>query len=541
MAGPAMAREHSWSSSSYNRLTHMCDLNIETKGSPRMTGIIATIGPACDSFDILQKMMVEGMNICRLNLAYRTYQYFVDVIQRIRQAANNLSVSAQVAVGVDINGPGIRLGLLKEEFKDMLSFTKGDKVKFSLDRQYYNCGDRDVIYANFDNIMQDIVPGNNICIEDGLSFVITEKGPDYVCAEVIEEGDLTGRMLFSVPRVLPGKPMLTDSDKEILKFVKDHRVDIIFASFAWSADYINQIRKELEGLDHRVKIVSKIENYEGVKRCKEILESSDGILIARGSLGIDIPTEKVFIAQKMLIGQANRMGKPVICATQILASMIKNPRPTRAEVADVANAILDGADCLMLSRETARGKDPVNVLKSICAICRESETAMFSEQVFKDLRMSLPMDKELEATHTTAIAAVEASIKCHAKAIVVVTATGRSAGLISKYRPRCVIVAVTRTPETARCLHLHRGVFPVLHEAPKGIQWVEDIDKRIYGGLTLAKMQNYLLPGDPVVLVTGWTAGTGATNTIRVMTVPNTDELEPLFQLIHVSSDNMDI
>ncbi|KAJ8310661.1 hypothetical protein KUTeg_012526 [Tegillarca granosa] len=293
MAVPAMTREHSWSSSSYNRLTHMCDLNIETKGSPRMTGIIATIGPACDSFDILQKMMMEGMNICRLNLAYRTHQYFVDVIQRIRQAAYGLSVSAQVAVGVDINGPGIRLGLLKEvafsvdinspdirlgfqkevavgvdingpgirldllkeEFKDAISFKKGEKVKFSIDKTYYNCGDKEVIYANFDDIFEDVNEGNNICIEEGLSFVVTEKGSDYVCAEVIEEGDLTGRMLFSVPRVLPGKPSLTDSDKEILRFVRDHRVDMIFASFAWSADYINQIRKRIRssGLQKNLK------------------------------------------------------------------------------------------------------------------------------------------------------------------------------------------------------------------------------------------------------------------------------------------------
>lgn len=217
----------------------------------------------------------------------------------------------------------------------------------------------------------------------------------------------------------------------------------------------------------------------------------------------------------------------------MLASMIQNPRPTRAEVADVANAIIDGADCVMLSRETARGKNPLKSLQTICNVSREAEQALYRDQLFRDLRVMVESEPT-DATHTAALSAVEAAMKCHARAIVVITATGRSAALIAKYRPPCVIIAITRFPHTARSLHLHRGVLPILYQAERTAEWINDVDNRINNGLMIAKELRYIDSGDICVLVTGWKAGTGRTNTVRIITCP-TSESPQMYVRIHGS------
>lgn len=512
---------------SSNRLDHVCNLDIDIdlhSAMGRMTGIIGTIGPACDSAETLEEMFRSGLNICRLNLAYRTHQYFSDVIERIRKHVP--STDHQIGIGIDITGPGIRTGFLKEEvgLGQELKLKKGDKMRFTSDLSYKHCGTAEIMFIEIGEAIERVQVGNQVFIEDGpLNFKVVAKGSDYVDCEVDEPGELGGRMLWTVPRLIFKEPTLTDKDKEDIKFAVHHDVDFIFASFVYDPVIVEEIRSLLGNKAKTMKIISKIENYEGIKRYNEIMAVSDGIMVARGNLGIDIPAEKVFLAQKMMIGRANNMGKPVICATQILASMIQNPRPTRAEVADVANAILDGADCLMLSRETARGKHPLKSLQTICNISREAEQALYRDRIFRDLKVMM-MSEPSDTTHTAALAAVEASAKCHANAIVVITATGRSAALIAKYRPRCVIVAITRFPHTARTLHLHRGVLPVLYEADRSEEWIDDVDKRINSGLMVAKDLGYINTGDVCILVTGWTAGTGATNTVRIITCPAADD-----------------
>ncbi|XP_053559243.1 pyruvate kinase PKLR isoform X2 [Bombina bombina] len=505
-------------------LEHLCLLDIDSEPmTARNTSIVCTIGPASRSVEMLKEMIKAGMNIARLNFSHGTHEYHAGSIHNVREATESFAVNPMfyrpVAIALDTKGPEIRTGVIKTGENAEVELVKGTTVKIMTNDSFQNQCDEKTIWVDYKNICKVVKVGGRIFVDDGLlSLLVLEIGPDYCLAEVENGGNLCSRKGVNLPGAEVDLPALSERDRKDLKFGVEQGVDMVFASFIRKAQDVHAIRQELGEKGKNIRIISKIENHEGVKRFDEILEASDGIMVARGDLGIEIPAEKVFLAQKMMIGRCNRAGKPVICATQMLESMIKKPRPTRAESSDVANAVLDGADCIMLSGETAKGLYPVESVQMQHAIAREAEAAIYNHQLFEELRRLTPLTQD--PTEVTAIGAVEASFKCCAAAIIVLTTSGRSAQLLSRYRPRAPIIAVTRNAQVARQAHLNRGVFPVLYNEAQQDVWADDVDRRVQFGISIGKVRGFLRKEDIVIILTGWRPGSGYTNIMQVVCVP---------------------
>ncbi|KAK9504144.1 hypothetical protein O3M35_010542 [Rhynocoris fuscipes] len=501
-------------------LEHLCELKIDSKASyVRNSSIICTIGPASMDVETLEQMIETGMNVARLNFSHGTYEYHSKVIDNVRQAEKNVNERTghynPIAIALDTKGPEIRTGLLEGGPTAEIELVKGNNIRITTDKAFAELCNTSEIFVDYPNITKVVKAGNIIYLDDGLISLRVKQVLTTILECVIENGGMLGsKKGVNLPGVNVDLPSISEKDKSDLLFGVSKGVDMIFASFIRNALAIKDIKTLLGEAGKSIFVIAKIENHQGMEKLDEIIEASDGVMVARGDLGIEIPTEKVFLAQKSIIAKCNKAGKPVICATQMLESMIKKPRPTRAESSDVANAILDGADCVMLSGETAKGDYPLECVKTMANICKEAEAAIWHKQLFEELvSMAVP---PIDATHSIAIAAVEASAKALAAAILVITTTGRSAHLIAKYRPRCPIIAVTRHAQVARQAHLFRGILPVYYDKQPLQDWVLDIEDRVRHGLQKAFIRKYITVGDPIIIVTGWKQGTGFTNTIRL-------------------------
>ncbi|ESO06980.1 hypothetical protein HELRODRAFT_156810 [Helobdella robusta] len=473
------------------QLESLSSLDIDSMPYPyRLTGIVCTIGPASQSVEVLEKMFEAGCSVARMNFSHGSKEYHTQTLENVRAAASRFWLP--ICIALDTKGPEIRTGILKEA-----------------------C-DEKTIFVDYKNIVNVMSVGKSILINDGaISLIVRDKGPFYLKCEVEYGGLLSNSRGVNLPGTDVDLPAVSEKDVKDILFGVDNGVDVIFASFIRSGDAVRSIRQILGDKGKKIKIFSKIENREGVKRFNEILEASDGIMIARGDLGVEIPLEKVFLVQKMITARTLRTGKPIICATQMLESMIENPRPTRAETLDVANAVMDSVDCIMLSAETAKGKWPILCIEIQSKIAKEAECALYHRQLFEELRMLTP--KPTDIPRTTAVSAVEASIECMASAIIVLTVSGRSAAMISSYRPRCPIMAVTRDETTSRQLRLFRGVIPIWYKAPKASPFEKDIDNRFQYALKLGEQKGLININNFVVVVHGSKPGSSSTDSVRVI------------------------
>lgn len=502
-----------------SNLDHLCQLDPNAKTSfIRLTGLICTIGPASQSPEMLEKMMHAGMNIARLNFSHGTYDYHGGTIKNIREAVDSyskkLGYKYALAIALDTKGPEIRTGLNADK-KD-IALTRGEKIKVTTNKDWFEKGTKDQIYADYPNMVKVLKAGDRIFIDDGLiSLVVDSISGDTVSCTIENAGKLGGQKGVNLPNVPVDLPAVSEKDKSDLLFGVEQGVDMIFASFIRNGAALDEIRGILGEKGKAIKIISKIENQQGLQNIDEIIAKSDGIMVARGDLGIEIPPEKVFLAQKQMIARCNRAGKPCICATQMLESMTNKPRATRAEISDVANAVLDGADCTMLSGETAKGEYPLECITTMAKTQMEAEAAIWHKNLFHDMVSLQPTP--IDATHSVAIATVEAATKTLASAIICITTSGRSAHLIAKYRPRCPIITITRFEQTARQCHLYRGLLPLIYQDGNDSDWMKDVDARVQFGIKFGKSRGFIKSGDPIVVVTGWKSGSGFTNTMRIV------------------------
>ncbi|RZC41175.1 pyruvate kinase-like [Asbolus verrucosus] len=503
-------------------LDHISNLDITSQPThTRLTGIVCTIGPACRDPAILEKMLEAGMNIARLNFSHGTHEYHADLIKNLRTTVASYSKKVgrthPLAIAIDTKGSEIRTGLLEGGMSAEVKLEKGDSIVVTTDKEYSKRGNRDIIYVDYKNITKVLTPGSHIFIDDGLITLVCNKiEENRIICSVANGGMLGSSKGVNLPDVEKDLPTVSEKDKADLRFGVEQGVDCIFASFTRNAEEVQQIRSVL-GADSTIRVIAKIENKQGIKNMDEIIDTSDGILIDRGDLGMEISFQKVFLAQKAVIAKCNKVGKPIIIATHLLESMVDKPRPTRAESSDVANAVLDGADCVMLAGETAKGLYPVECVATMASICKQAEAALWQKQLFIDLTREIRVP--LDVVQTTAIATVEAAMNSLADAIIVITRTGQSARLIAKYRPKCPIIAVTRNAQVGRQLHLHRAIMPFLYEGEITTEWRKNVELRVEAGISFGKSLGFVRTGHLVVIVTGLQQGSGFTNTLSLLNV----------------------
>ncbi|MFD2671640.1 pyruvate kinase [Marinicrinis sediminis] len=467
----------------------------------RKTKIVCTIGPASESLENLKKLIEAGMNVARLNFSHGDFEEHGNRIKNIRQACKDLNKT--VAILLDTKGPEIRTGKLKE---DSVELVEGEYITLTTEEIL---GDKERVSITYENLPNDVHPGSTILIDDGLIGLNVEdvQGTEIKC-RITNGGTIKSKKGVNVPGVKISLPGITEKDANDIKFGIEMGIDFIAASFVRKASDVLEIRELLEKHEaHQIQIISKIENQEGVDNLDDILEVSDGLMVARGDLGVEIPAEEVPLVQKSMIKKCNLAGKPVITATQMLDSMQRNPRPTRAEASDVANAIFDGTDAIMLSGETAAGKYPTESVQTMGRIAERAESALEYREIF--LKQSHAQQNNVTEAISQAVA--NSALDLDAKAIITSTESGYTARMVSKYRPKAPIIAVTPNEQVMRRMCLIWGTLPV-----KG-QDVSNTDEMFQLALDQAKDAGHITEGDLVVITAGVPVGrAGTTNLIKV-------------------------
>lgn len=465
----------------------------------KRTKIVCTVGPGTDKSGVLESMIQAGMNVARFNFSHGNHEEQAERMQMVRDAAR--IVNKPIALMLDTKGPEVRLGL----FEEGKVFLEAGQT-FTLTAKEIK-GTKDISSINHSGLPQDVSVGNKILLADGLiTLDIKEINGDEIITTVLNSGAIGDRKRVAVPGVALSLPPVSEKDEADLRFGCAQGVDFVAASFMQRGQDVVAIRRILEEECTDIKIISKIENAEGLKNLDEILEMSDGLMVARGDLGVEIPAEEVPVLQKMMIEKCNKAGKPVITATQMLESMIQNPRPTRAEASDVANAILDGTDAIMLSGETASGKYPIEAVTTMARIAEVTEKATIYDNQGRAIN-----NDALTTTDAVCLAGVKVADNLQASAILTCTESGHTAISVARHRPSCNVIAITPHDSTIRRMQLFWGV-----QAIKGRQF-ENSDDMVKQAINVSLGEGAIQSGDLVVVTAGVPSGSaGTTNMIRV-------------------------
>ena len=470
--------------------------------SMRKTKIICTVGPSTDKPKILENMMRAGMNVARFNFSHGDYQIHETRFQEVVAARQKLGLP--VATMLDTKGPEIRLGIFKDH--KPVEIASGDE--YTLTTRDVPC-DNKIASVSFAELPRDVTVGTQILINDGLVSMTVKKisGTDIVCT-VQDGGVLSDRKGVNVPGVELSMPYLSERDMSDLEFGAKLGFDYIAASFVRTAADVAYLRKFTNALGWRnVRIIAKIENMDGVRNIDEIIGEADGVMVARGDMGVEIPFEMIPSIQKKIIQRAYRAGKQVITATQMLESMITNPRPTRAEITDVANAIYDGTSAIMLSGETAAGAHPVEAVETMSRIAETTEGQIDYVTHFNNAAT----EANRRITDAISHATVTTAHDLGAKANITVTKSGSTARMISKHRPQCMIIGCTTDETVCRQMNLSWGVVPFLCDEKK------NTDELFSHAVEVARKNGLVTAGDVVVITAGIPLGiSGTTNMLKV-------------------------
>ncbi|MBP2650622.1 MAG: Pyruvate kinase Pyruvate, water dikinase [Firmicutes bacterium] len=467
----------------------------------KKTKVVCTLGPSTDNQKTLQTLLTNGMDVARLNFSHGTQDEHARRMSMVREAA--VQAKVPIALMLDTKGPEVRIGKMN---KEKIYLDQGKKFILTIQDVI---GTDEIVSVSYKGFPRDVKSGDNVFLNDGLvGLLVNRVEGDNVITTVMNSGEIRTNKRVAVPGVTLGVPPLSERDVSDLLFGMRHKMDMVAVSFVQRAADVLAVRKILEDAGNEaVDIIAKIENAEGVRNIDEILRVSDGIMVARGDLGVEIPTEEIPLVQKLLIEKCNQVGKPVITATQMLESMIDNPRPTRAEASDVANAIFDGTDAVMLSGETSIGKYPVGALQTIAKIARRTESSLN----YGNILFAKGVCPQITATGAVSHATVQMAHELGGSAIVTATETGYTARMVSSYRPRAAIIAVTPWEKIARRMQLLWGVYPVVVPSSK------NTDEIVHNALKGAQSSGLVKEGDLVVITAGVPAGTpGTTNMIRL-------------------------
>ncbi len=472
----------------------------------RKTKIIATIGPASDSTETLKEMIAAGMNVARLNLSHGSYQDHQILLDRIRHTADALE--APVAVMVDTRGIEVRTGKLESGFVDLVP---GEEFWLYTDGRV---GSKLGVSVSYKNLPAEVEPRTSILLDDGaIELIVTSVSGDSIACQIIHGGTLKESKSVNLPdtelAISAVSPEFRDDIIREIKFAADNEVDYLAASFVQSAEDVHRIREILQDTGRNIPIIAKIENKAGLRQLEEIVKAADGVMVARGDLGVELPLAEVPVYQKKIIRSTVLNGKPVITATEMLASMERNPKPTRAEASDVANAILDGTSAVMLSGETAVGNFPVQAVRTMSRLAQRAEASLREYGYLQKIRMD-PVNIIPEVVSQSA---VNMAGQLKATAIFSLTERGFTSRLVSKNRPDCPILAVTFSNQVVRRLCMNWGVIPMLYEGGN------DDKAKLDFAINRARELGYVKSGDVVVVTAGYQQQAGSTDLIRVLTV----------------------